>query len=251
MLMRNFTFSVLAVLSLSSFIFLQSCKDDSYLLAKPAVADQSFSEEFDTASAALARGWHFINRSEPIGPNVWQQGGGIPPWFPAYSSHGSYVGFIGADYTSTSGGATTISNWLVSPSVILQNGDKIVFYTRALVSENPFTAGDSTDWANRLQVLINPYNDYLTVGDGDEVGDFTTTLVDINSNYEEYHTTPALSSPRAYPAQWTRFEATVFGLSAPVRGRFAFRYFVEGGGNAGRGNGVAIDKVSFTSVNHH
>src|SRR4051812_28257594 len=99
--MRNFTFTLLTILAFTSIVALQSCKDDSYLLAKPAVADQSFSEEFDTASAALARGWHFINRSTPLGSGVWQQGGRIPPWFPAYSSHGSYVGFIGADYTST------------------------------------------------------------------------------------------------------------------------------------------------------
>jgi hypothetical protein len=250
--MRNFTLSILTILVLASFLGLQSCKDDSYLLKQPGVPDQSFSEEFDTASAAIARGWSFINVSDPIGGGVWQQGGGIPPWYPAYSSQGSYVGFIGADYRSVLGGPGTISNWLVSPPVTMQNGDKIVFYTRGWVDVNPLVAGDSTDWANRLQLLINPYNDGLDVGHAEDPGDFTTTLIDINSNYEEFHTTPSLSSPRAYPGRWTRFEGTVYGLNGPVRGRFAFRYFVENAGLCGTclGTGVAIDKVSFVSMNH-
>ncbi|MER3498451.1 MAG: hypothetical protein C4308_07355 [Chitinophagaceae bacterium] len=249
MLMRKLRFSFLAVIAIS-IIVLQSCKDDSSLLTKPAVSDQSFSEEFDTARAALNRGWHFINKSQPIGPGVWQQGGGIPPWFQAYSSHGSYVGFIGADYTSTSAGQGVISNWLVSPPVVLQNGDKIIFYTKALVTENPFVTGDSTDWANRLQVAINRYNDGLNVGSGLDMGDFSTVILDINPFYNEYHTA-SVSSPYAYPAKWTRFEAVVYGLTQPVKGRFAFRYFVEGGGNNGRANGVAVDKVSFVSASHH
>ena len=83
------------------------------------------------ASAALARGWQFINTSDPEGGGVWQDGGSIPPFFNAYSNKGSYAGFIGTDYTSTSAAAATISNWLISPPVIMQNGDKIIFYTRA------------------------------------------------------------------------------------------------------------------------
>jgi len=250
MLMRKSTFSFLTVIILVSFSLLQSCKDDSYLLVKPEVPDQSFSEEFDTASAALARGWHFINKSDPIGSDVWQQGGGLPPWFQPYSNNGSYVGFVGADYTSTSAAAGIISNWLVSPPVTLQNGDRIIFYTRGLLYYSG-AGTDSTDYGNRLQVSINQYNDYLTVGDGEDPGDFKNVLVDINSNYEFFHTDPNQYSPTAYPSNWTRFEATVSGLNEPVKGRFAFRYFVEGAGFNGLASGVAIDKVSYISVNHH
>ena len=250
MLMRKSTFSFLTVIILVSFSLLQSCKDDSFLLEKPAVPDQSFSEDFDTAYAALARGWHFINKSIPVGGDVWQNGGGLPPWFPAYSSHGSYVGFVGADYTSTTAAAGIISNWIVSPPVIMQNGDKIVFYTRGLLYYSG-TGSDSTDYANRLQLSINQFNDQLTVGNGTDPGDFTNTLVDINPNYEFYHTDPNQYSPTAYPSSWTRFEGTVTGLNEPVKGRFAFRYFVEGAGWNGLGSGVGIDKVSYISVNHH
>src|SRR5947207_13802544 len=98
MLMRKSTLFFPIALVLTSVSLLQSCKDDSNLLTKPGVADQSFTEEFDTASQALLRGWHYINRSEPIGAGVWQQGGSIPPWWNAFSSNGSYAGFIGADY---------------------------------------------------------------------------------------------------------------------------------------------------------
>jgi hypothetical protein len=248
--MRKFTpiFLIALVLSVS---VLQSCKDDSYLLTKPKVSDQSFSEEFDTAYQARARGWRFINKSEPLGSGVWQQGGGIPPWYAAYSSNGSYAGFIGADYTSVQGGPGTISNWVVSPVVTMQNGDKIVFYTRGLVSWSG-AGTDSTDYGNRLQVMINDHNETLNVGDGDDPGDFTNKLLDINPTYEYYHTDAILYSPYAYPSSWTRFEATVTGLSAPKKGRFAFRYFVENAGLCATclGNGVAIDKVSYISVNH-
>ena|SRR6185369_7189831 len=251
MLMRKSTLFFPIALVLTSIFLLQSCKDDSFLITKPPVADQTFTEEFDTATQAINRGWHFINTSDPIGPGVWQQGGGVPPWWNAYSSNGSYAGFIGADYTSVTGGPGTISNWLVSPVVTMQNGDKITFYTRALVAWSG-VGTDSTDYGNRLQVLINPYNETLNVGNGDDPGDFKTKLLDINPTYLYYHTDPAQYTPLAYPSSWTKFTATVYGLNGPVKGRFAFRYFVEDAGLCAicNGNGIGIDKVTYTSINH-
>jgi len=249
--MRKSTLVFPFVLVLASITMLQSCKDDSNLLTKPAIADQSFSEEFDTASRAIARGWHFINVSTPIGSGVWQQGGAVPPWWAAYSSHGSYVGFIGADYTSVTGGPGTISNWIVSPVITMQNGDKISFYARGLVSFSG-VGTDSTDWATRIQVRINPYNEMLNVGSADNPGDFKTVLLDINPSYIYAHTDPTQYTPLAFPTRWTKFEATVFGLNKPTKGRFAIRYFVEDAGLCAvcNGNGVGIDKVTYTSVNH-
>jgi hypothetical protein len=226
---------------------LQSCKNDSYLLDPPPVKDQSFIEEFDTVSNSLAKGWKVINASDPAGSNVWQQGGSVAPWFSPYSSNGSYAGFIGADYTSTSAAQGTISNWLVSPVITIQNGDKISFYTRALLL--PVSATDSTDYSNRLQVRFST-TDNPDVGQGLGTGSFTNSLLDINPLYLEQHTDPALYVPNAYPSEWTRFEVTIVGLNSPVKGRFAFRYLVEDGGFNGLGTGVAIDKVEYTSVNH-
>ncbi|GAA4732987.1 choice-of-anchor J domain-containing protein [Flavisolibacter ginsenosidimutans] len=239
------------LLLLASFgltFLLQSCRNDEYLTVPPPVPNQSFSEEFDTVSSALARGWQLANTSVPLGSGIWQQGGGIPPWFAPYSSAGTYAGFIGADYTSTSADQGVISNWLISPALTLQNGDKIVFYTKGWVI--PASATDSTDYANRLQVSINTTSTDIVVGKGLDVGNFNTVLLDINPNYIEYHTDPALYSAQAYPGNWTRFEATVFGLNGPTKGRFAFRYFVENGGYNGLATGVAIDKVSYQSASH-
>jgi len=239
--MRKFTFS-LFVLCAFGFVALQSCKNDSYLATPPPVPNQSFSEDFDTVSASLSRGWVVRNVSVPKGSNVWQQGGAVNPWFSPFSNSGTYAGFIGADYTSTSAAAGIISNWLISPVVTMQNGDKIVFHTRALLYAAG--GGDSTDYANRLQVRISK-TDFIDVGNGDDPGNFKDVLLDINPAYAEYHTSAALYDPTAYPGNWTRFEATVSGLSNPVKGRFAFRYFVEGAGWNGLGSGVAVDQVQY------
>ena len=236
-------------------VMLPSCKDDKKELTPAAVPDQTFVEEFDTVSSAVARGWVLQNASDPKGTNVWQQGGSTTnPWFPAYSSKGMYTGFIGANFNSTSAGEGIISNWLISPVITIQNGDKITFYTRAyqFPDVNPNTGlpnGDSTDYGNRLQVLINTLNETTNVGTGLERGTFEPML-DINPTYVFSSLNPAFFSPYAYPVQWTKFEATVFGLNEPKRGRFAFRYFIEGGGSAGLGSGVGIDKVTYTSINH-
>lgn len=221
-----------------------SCVDDRYLTIPPPIQNQSYIEEFDTVSSALSRGWVLRNTSMPKGSNVWQQGGEPVPWFSPFSSNGSYAGYIGADYTSTSAAAGLISNWLISPPVTMQNGDKIIFYTRALQYDDG--AGDSTDYGNRLQVRLNMKNDGLNVGAGSDAGDFDTPILDINPTYTfSSIVTPAAE---AFPSNWTRFEATVYGLNKPTLGRYAFRYFVEGGGWNGLGSGVAIDFVTYRSV---
>jgi len=133
----------------------------------------------------------------------------------------------------------------------MQNGDKIVFYTRAqLLSFN----NDSTDFVNRMQVRLNKTTS-LNCGDGTDPGDFTVPLLDVNPFYYEFLKS-AFNNPadpfyqqarQAYPHVWTRFEATVSGLDGPTKGRFAFRYFTEEAGGNGRGTAIAIDAVSYLS----
>lgn len=230
-----------------------SCKDDSYLAAALPPPDASFTEEFDTITAAYARGWRYINVSDPKGTGFWTQGlfndpnvTGFPAIIPfaAWSSKGGYPGFIGADYTSTSAQAGVISTWVVSPVTLMKNADKIVFYTRGLILP---TATDSTDFANRLQVCVSAQAESVNTGLGSDPGDFTNVILDINPFYKFYHSSPALYDPTAYPAKWTRFEATVSGLNGPVKGRFAFRYYVEGGGSNGLGTAIGIDSVAYIS----
>lgn len=251
--MRNSTLRKVLLLSGLAVMALQACrKDADSVMALPAIPDQSFVEEFDTTASSFARGWVPVNTSTPKGRSVWVQGlfndplvTGLPypiPFGP-HSSKGSYAGFIGADYMSTSAAAGIISNWLISPVVTMRNGDKIVFYTRTALYD--LGGGDSTDFSNRLQVRISKNNGSLNAGNGLDAGDFTGTLLDINPDLLEQHTSGALYDPNAYPTRWTRFEAKVGGLSGATKGRFAFRYFVEGGGSNGLGSAVAIDSVAY------
>ncbi|RYY90087.1 MAG: hypothetical protein EOO15_04000 [Chitinophagaceae bacterium] len=259
--MRKFTIWHAGLYACLSVVLLTSCKNDSAITAMPAVSDQSFSEEFDTLSAALHRGWKIYNGSEPVGPAVWQDGGDLLPWFSPYSNNGSNAGFVGAGYLSTSGGATIISNWLISPPLTLQNGDSISFYTRSYVDDiSTGSVTDSTDWGNNLQVMIATNGADAKPGQANSTGDFSKLVLEVNPyfydathtlTYRDAHTNAALYNPLAYPIRWTRFIGVVRDLDRPSVGRFAFRYHIIGGGNAGYGSGVAIDKVEYKSVSRN
>jgi len=240
-------------------------KDDSEFIKAPPVADQSFIEEFDTASKAFHRGWIPINNSNPKGSSIWTQGGAPFPFFPPYSSNGTYAGFVAADYLSTSGTDDVISNWLISPVITMQNGDKITFYTRTQLLPNAFASGDSTDYGNNLEVCFNRKNDGTYVGVANDPkdpaynsitdrGDFEL-LLSINppvytAGFWEYkwaHSDQLLYEPGSFPSNWTRFEVTIGGLSKPHKGRFAFRYYTLDGGSNGNASAVGIDQVVYTS----
>jgi hypothetical protein len=287
--MRNLSLPKLFLTAMIATTLLQSCKDDSYLLNTPAMENQSFSEQFDSSGAAISRGWVLLNGSYPKGGGVWQNGGDVlNTIFNAYEQQGTYAGFIGATANSTRTPTALdaapyalatpaapqgfVNNWLISPPTLMQNGDKIIFYTRSQVLNAG--GGDSTDFGNRLEVRINKHGTDTYVGDikkywqwlytttstqaEDDAGNFDVVLLDINTNNYEWHkNTPTTSvidgrtftsatNFLAYPVRWTRFEATVSGLSTPTKGRFAFRYFVPGGDpNNGYATGVGIDKVEF------
>lgn len=245
--MRRY-FLVLPLYMISTLaLFIVSCnKNNFFTPQKPEFPNQSFVEGFDTANAALARGWQFINVSSPAGDGRWQDGGAATPFFPAYSNHGVLAGFIGTDYTSTSADQGTISNWLVSPSLWMQNGDHIIFYTRAYISFNGIN--DTTDFGNSLEVRINPTDDSVNVGKGLTYGNFSYMLLDINPNL--VHSSVLHADFGAYPVQWTRFNITVSGFDKPVKSHFAFRYFVTNGGFNGNASGIGIDSVAYQSVGY-
>lgn len=272
--MRKSTLLTLLSFGISSLLLLNSCKDDSYLSVAPPVPDQSFSEEFDSLASAKARGWVLKNRSVPVGRNLDQAGLftqnvygqwhqpqttldypifsvlGTPKsdiqFFPAYSSRGTNLGYLFDTYFScyteeVAPFTGVISDWVISPVVTMQDGDKITFYSRAAINT------DDIDYIDRMQVRINTTDDGTDCGLGTNPGNFTTVLLDINAFYA------ARPDPNGYPDTWTKFVATVSGLNGKTaRGRFAFRYFVEGGGTQDPegGFGVALDKVSYTSVGH-
>jgi len=215
------------------------------------VNDPSFSEEFDTLSNAVKNGWVIKNNTKPLGTLSWVQGfyyistshdydsklgasntpsfGGFGGATPAYS---------GADFvmaTSECGhGVANISNWLISPAVLMKNGDIISFYTRTY--DNPAVAAD------RLEVRINTVNSSADIGtDTSSVGNFTSVILDINPTY-------TLDGDDAYPGVWTQYTATVSGLPSARKSRVAFRYYVPDGGPQGNNSlGIGIDKFSFIS----
>ena len=186
-----------------------------------------FNESFSNIAGLAAAGWSSTNLSSPLGTQTgWAQGSSAV--FPAYS--GATDSYLSANYTSTTT-VGTISNWLLTPSVAIKNGDRLTFWTRT-------TDGSFPD---RMEVRMSTNGTSTNVGaSATSVGDFTTLLLTINPN---------LSTGTAYPTAWTQFTATVSGLSAPTTGRFAFRYFVTNGGSAAANSDyIGLDDVVFTSV---
>lgn len=266
--MRNSTLGkFLLAFSVVAISFGACKKDNPDFLTAPPIPDQSFTEEFDTAAKAYQRGWVPINNSNPKGISVWTQGGAPFPFFPAYSSNGTNAGFLAVDYLSTAGTDDVISNWLISPVITMQNGDKITFYTRTQLLPNAFATGDSTDYGNNLEVCYNRKNDGTNVGVANDPkspeynvatdrGDFEV-LLSINPplydaaneiwTYKWAHSDATLYEPGSYPHQWTRFEVTIGGLTKPHNGRFAFRYYTLDGGSNGNASAVGIDQVVYSS----
>ncbi len=195
-------------------------EEDIYYVRIPALMCDLPMEGFD--SAALAD-WLMKNNSEPPGSTGWFQGDNTV--FAAQS--GASTSYIAADYNNT-GDTNTISNWLFTPPVTLQNGRELTFYTRTI---------DKPNHPDRLQVRMSVKGDSTNVGStAASVGDFTTLLLDINPAY----------TVAGYPNKWTQYSVTVSGLAAPTTGRFAFRYFVEDGGTGARS--VNSDYIGIDTV---
>ncbi|MEP7110994.1 MAG: choice-of-anchor J domain-containing protein [Ferruginibacter sp.] len=170
-------------------------------------------------------------------------------WEKAYASQRASNGYVAtslasAEIINLTGPSVSynVNNWLVSPELILQNGDKIVFYT--------YCKGVA-----RLQLWVSESNTLNVGNDISDEGDFTINLIDINQGFDSEATNPA----KAFPQNWTRFEGEVKGLINPVKGRFGFRYLILDGIPSAAATAdelynelhesvIGIDEVSFTSV---
>jgi len=218
-------------------IIIFACKKEAVL--GPRV-DYSFTEEFDTVSNSIGRGWVIANNTRPIGTAAWKQG-----IFYYENKKGTGDGFgalnaswSGNDFIMTSVdcgfGTANCSNWLISPEMIVKNGDSISFYTRTY--ENPAVAAD------RLQVRLNTVNGSSDVGvDSNSIGNFNKVLLDINAGL-------LLDGANSYPGTWTKYSITISDIPVAIKTRVAFRYYVPDGGPAGKnGLGIAIDKFEFMS----
>lgn len=201
----------------------------SFLLASLTFQAQNLiSEGFDTFANLAGLGWTTTNQSLPLGASTWAQGGGTA--FTTGGQAGGATSFTLCNFNSTTG-AGTISNWLITPTISLQNGDVITFYSRA------GGTGTGTIYPDRLEMRLNS-TDVAASGNpvGDtSVGAFTTLAVSIN---------PTLTTS-GYPFTWTQYSYTVSGLTGVVSCKIGFRYFVTNGGPTGaNSNIIGLDTFS-------
>ncbi|HSN56215.1 MAG TPA: choice-of-anchor J domain-containing protein [Candidatus Sulfomarinibacteraceae bacterium] len=208
------------------------------LCASPVLA-QSFTEEFEDITTLTGAGWFFDNNSTTAGVLSWAPSvesmtprdrgtdfqGNITV-FPAFSGSG----YIADNYNATTG-VGTISDWLITPVVTIQNGDTVSFWTRG---------PDTSSYPDRLQLRMSLAGTSTNCGTlPEDVGDFTTLLLDIN---------PTLAVG-GYPNTWTQYSVTITGVGAPTQGRFAFRYYVTNGGPSGSNSDyIGVDLFEYGAV---
>ncbi|MCA9974612.1 MAG: choice-of-anchor J domain-containing protein, partial [Anaerolineales bacterium] len=181
-----------------------------------------FSESFDDITNLP--GWAFQNNSDPLGTIDWFQGNDTV--FVAHS--GVISSYIATNFNNTSG-TGTISNWMMTPELNLSNGDTLSFWTRT-------TTGST--WPDRLQVRLSTAGSSTNVGAGaNDVGDFTTLLLDINETL----------TVGGFPEDWTQFTVTLSDIPAGATGRLALHYYVANGGPTGsNSNYIGIDTLEYT-----
>ena len=231
--MKKTLFGRMLLVALVSVALLQSCDDKDEFVTPDPVPDQSHVQEFDSKASAEAAGWTFINLSETQSGGTFGFVDSGPLGIPPFSGTGSLY----AGYEANIGNGL-ISVWAISPEVMLQNGDKISFYTLSL--------NDYSDplfvYPDRMQLRVSPYEGTEIAEDPAAVGGFTINLVDVNP-------TLAADELNGYPSTWTKFEGTISGLTKPAKGHYAFRYFVSDGGTGGlNSNGILLDKAEYVSV---
>lgn len=192
------------------------------------LAQNLISEGFTTFANLATAGWITTNQSSPVGASTWAQGGGSA--FTSGGQAGGATSFTLCNFNSTVG-VGTISNWLITPTLSLQNGDVITFYSRA------GGTGTGTVYPDGLEVRLNS-TDVTASGNpsgATGVGAFTTLAVAIN---------PGLTTT-GYPFVWTQYTYTVSGLTGTVPCKIGFRYYVTNGGPDGaNSNIVGIDTFS-------
>src|SRR5882762_11322269 len=101
----------------------------------------SLTEGFDTvgssgppATGIFASGWVITNNSSPLGNHDWNQG--IPPpqlnTLGANAQSGPPNSFIQTDFNAgLPGSGAIVSDWLITPVLLLENGATMSFFTQA------------------------------------------------------------------------------------------------------------------------
>lgn len=176
------------------------------------------SEGFDNVGTLAGAGWTQVNNSTaPVGTSWFQGNTGI---FNAAS--GAASSYIAANYLGTGAAAGAVSNWLILPTLTLDNTSVLSFLVR--------TAGD--DFLDKIEVRFSSNGASADVGTGPTgVGDFTTVLGSFGASSA---------------TGWVSLSYSLLGLSTPTTGRLAIRYLVDD--VSVNGNYLGIDSLTVTTA---
>lgn len=201
------------------------------MIGGAAKAQVTFSEGFDDLAG---NGWTVVNNSNPMGTTMWSQGQGGVGVDAGHS--GDATSYVEDTYTATTdAGSGTISDWLISPATMIDNGDSISLWT---ISYN------SATYADRVEVRISPNGGNSVGADESSVGDFTNLVFTINADLDNT-TYPNVAVDGD---TWSYFGGVVSGLNGASSCRIAVRYYItDGGGTGTNGSSVGIDDVTVTS----
>lgn len=181
-----------------------------------ANAANLLTDNFEDISTLAGNGWAFTNNSSPLGATGWFQGNGV-----LTAQAGTTDSYIGANFTNATPGGN-ISNWLILPTLTLDDGDTLSFYTQS-----------TQFFADNLEVRFSGNGTSSEVGStSSSVGDFTNLLLEVNPTY----------AATGYPSAWARYVVTLTGLGGPVSGRLAFRYVAPDTNT--NGDYIGIDTLS-------
>lgn len=175
-----------------------------------------------TDAGITPSGWVGALRSVPLGSSGIFVGNSAV--FTAFEG----TGYLAMNFQN-SGSPGTISTWVISPVINLNNGDLFSFYTRTVANTFP----------DRLEVRMSTAGASVDVGNTENsVGDFQTLFITIN---------PLLDGN--YPEIWTQFSGNISGLGGVTAGRLAFRYTVSDAGPTGANSDyIGIDAFAYTVV---
>jgi hypothetical protein len=168
------------------------------------------SEGFDDVAALPGQGWVFLNQSTPPGSTGWFQG--QPVFFPAVA--GPADSYIAANFNNAAFGGM-VSNWLLTPQVLLVNGETLTFSLRLL--------GEGL--LDRVEVYFSGN------GASTDVGHDYALLAAYESDTD---------------TGWLQRSVAINGLAAPASGRLALRYVVDD--TSLNGDYIGIDSVSINAI---
>lgn len=195
-------------------------------------------ENFDSFAGALADGWVVVNGSEPRNDNVnqhivWKQG--RSNGFTQMSAHsGAANSFAGSAWEASDiDNNSIISNWLLTPPIVLENGKTVSFWTQSR---------GCLAYADRLDIRYSTAGTNTNVASGNNTGNFSNLIGRINPNQETGHDP---DGSNGYPCDdWAQFTYTISGVSQPTVGRIGFRHYIVD--TVDNGQYIGIDDFSYS-----